>query len=151
MLEQSPWLRILAKTTQKVWKQLGDLMESIQKRSPCSRIFQDPALDGWHKAAGSHTCQQDSAFPGQIALRASGGRAGSLYYIRCVTYYRQGSDEERAPVFMDSPVSFRERKGNFEKRQKKKSMDGTVCSLSLEGSKCYFKGVPENFTVQRWV
>lgn len=38
-------------------------MENTQKRSSCSRIFQDLALDGQQKAAGSHTCRQDGGFP----------------------------------------------------------------------------------------
>lgn len=42
-------------------------------------------------------------------------------------------------------ISSLQEKGDFERRQKKEFMDGTICSECLEGGKCYFKGTPENF------
>lgn len=126
-----------------------DLMEST-KRDPFSAEFSKtekscqvallqlevtaghPTLDGPQKAEPSHTNSMSVVFLRTKVNFVFPGEAGSPSCRNHVTYYIGGIWAERAPVLMGSSAPFRERKGDFEKRQKKKSIDSTICSQSLE-------------------
>lgn len=138
------------------WKQLGDLIENTQKRSPFGRILQAPEItecgsclaspqaphrlrdspSAWHVVVSSG--QRHAAFP---------AAAGSLSCINRVPCYIGEILVETVPVLLDSSALFRERKGHFVKRQKKEFTDSTICSESLQCGKCHFKRIPANLWV----
>lgn len=115
-------------------------MENTRKRSPCSRIFQDLALEGGQKAAWSHTCQQDTGFP--KTNHTLGSQEQQDPCVVHIVLHATNEAQVKRPHLSSWVHQFPSEKGREISR---KSMDGTTCSQNLEGSKCYFKGVPENF------
>ena len=77
-------------------------------------------MDGPQKAEPSHTNSMSVVFLRTKINFVFPGEAGSPSCRNHVTYYIGGIWAERAPVLMGSSAPFRERKGDFEKRQKKK-------------------------------
>ena len=98
-------------------------------------------MDGPQKAEPSHTNSMSVVFLRTKINFVFPGEAGSPSCRNHVTYYIGGIWAERAPVLMGSSAPFRERKGDFEKRQKKNLWTAPSALRAWN-----FKGIPENFT-----